>query len=289
MRAALLQQLAPIQRSLSDVVHEIASEAGIDQLARARAKGLVEIESADPGDALDLLVSCVLSAKLAQTGERNEDNHTDRIVETFVEKLSRYLSSGREYLVFDQAIASLTEAAIREGVFTPARGPAGRSAQAIMASSLMGRLPTFPDATVDEVLDIRTELAPSLTQFRGAMVTIAKTFNSAPWESNFDDEVHDAWVETVLPAVERIEVSVRDNASLLARANGLAGFLKPNWPSLTMVGGGLVGHEPIATSIGAAGQLVPPLLQALRDRQHAAMDIRMRPFYFLYSIEHALT
>jgi hypothetical protein len=288
LRAALLQKLAPIQRSLSSVVGEIAKSAGIDELARARAKGLVEIESADPGDALDLLVSCVLSARSAQAGRMSGNSHSGRIIEAFKDKLSRHLSSGREYLIFDEAIASLTEAAIREGVFRPAKGPAGRSAQAMTASALMGRLPTFPDATVDEILDIRTELAPSLTNFRGAMVTITKTFSAATWEAGFEDDVHDAWVETVLPAVEAVEVSVRDNASLLARANGVTGLLKPNWPSLAVLGAGTLGHEPIAQALGAAGQLVPPLLQALRDRRSAVSDIRMQPFYFLYAVERSL-
>jgi hypothetical protein len=207
LRAGLLQQLQPMQQQLSDAVKGIGHEAGIDELAKARAKGIVQIENADPGDAVELLAACIISAKLAETGERQDDAYTTRIVTTFVQKLSGHLSSGREYLIFDEPIANLTEAAIREGLFSPAQGPAGRSAQAMTASALMGRLPTFPNATVDEVLDIRTELAPSLTQFRAAMVTISKTFKSAAWEAHFEDEVHDAWVGSVLPAVEAIDAA----------------------------------------------------------------------------------
>jgi hypothetical protein len=87
-RAALRQKLAPAQRALSEAVREITDDAAIDRLAGARTKGLLQIENVDPGDAMDLLVSCILSAKLARSGEANEDSHTDRIVETFVEKLS---------------------------------------------------------------------------------------------------------------------------------------------------------------------------------------------------------
>lgn len=116
--------------------------------------------------------------QLAQSGQRQDNPHTDRLVETFVDRLSSHLSSGHGYLLFDEPIASLTEAAVREGLFTPAEGPAGRSAQAMAASGLMGRLPTFPTAKVDEVLDIRDELAPSLARFRSAMVTISKNFTS---------------------------------------------------------------------------------------------------------------
>ena len=288
LRAGLLQKLAPIQRMLSEAVKEITDDAGINQLARARANGLLQIESADPGDAMDLLVSCIISAKLAETGERNEDSHTDRIVETFVDKLSKHLSSGREYLVFDEPIANLTEAAIREGLFTPAKGPAGRCAQAMTASGLMGRLPTFPTATVDEVIDIRSELAPSLTQFRSAMVTISKSFSSAPWETDFEDEIHDAWVESVLPAVESIDVSVRDNSSLLTLATGITGAANTAYPGLAVVGTGLVGHVDAVAIAGGALAAVAPILQAIRDRKKADSEIRMQPFYFLYAADDAL-
>jgi len=289
LRAGLLQKFAPVQRMLSEAVQEITNDAGIDQLARARAKGLLQIESADPGDAMDLLVSCILSAKLAESGERNEDSHTDRIVETFVDKLSKHLSSGREYLIFDEPIANLTEAAIREGLFTPAKGPTGRCAQAMTASGLMGRLPTFPTATVDEVIDIRAELAPTLTQFRSAMATISKSFSSAPWETAFEDEVHDAWVESVLPAVESIDASVKDNSSLLSLATGITGAANTAYPGLAIVGMGLVGHVGAVVIAGGALTGIAPILQAVRDRRKADSEIRMQPFYFLYAADKALS
>ena len=238
---------------------------------------------------MDLLVSCILSAKLAQSGERNEDSHADRIVETFVDKLSKHLSSGREYLIFDKPIANLTEAAIREGLFTPAKGPAGRCAQAMTASGLMGQLPTFPTATVDEVIDIRSELAPSLTQFRSAMVTISKSFSSAPWETDFEDEVHDTWVESVLPAVEFIDASVKDNSSLLPLATGITGASNSAYPGLAIVGTGLVGHLGAVAAAGGALAGIAPILQAVRDRKKADSEIRMQPFYFLYAADEALS
>jgi hypothetical protein len=288
LRAGLLQKFAPIQRVLAEAVQEITEDAGVDQLAGARAKGLLRIESADPGDAMDLLVSCIRSAKMAQAGEQNEDSFADRIVETFVDKLSKHLSTGREYLIFDEQIANLTEAAIREGFFTPAKGPAGRCAQAMTASGLMGRLPTFPMATVDEVIDIRSELAPSLTQFRSSMVAISKTFSSAAWETDFEAEVHDAWVESVLPAVESIDASVRDNSSILSLATGITGAANSAYPGLAIVGAGLLGHLGAVAAVGGALAGAAPILQAVRDRKKANSDIRMQPFYFLYAADEAL-
>lgn len=288
LRAGLMRQFQPIQREIADTVRTLGREAGIDQLARARSKGLVQIESANPGDAIDLLASCIIAARLAETGDRQGESHTDKIIETFVTKLSRHLSSGREYLIFDEKTASLTGAAIREGLFKPAKGPAGRSAQAMTASALMGRLPTFPDATVDEVLDIRTELAAPLTQFRSAMVTVSKAFTSKSWTSDFEDEVHDAWVETVHPAVEAIEASIHDNRSLLTRAAGVAGAATTSLPGLGIVAAGLLRHVDAVAAFGGAVSAGAPALQALRDRRGAARGIRMQPFYFLYAVERSL-
>ncbi len=289
LRAGLREQFKPMQRQLSEAVRDICTRAGVDQLARARASGLLDIESADPGDAFDLLVSCIRSAKLAESGEREDDPHTNRIIDSFVGKLSRHLSSGREYLIFDEPIANLTSAAISEGLFSPAKGPAGRCAQAMTASALMGRLPTFPLATVDEVLDIRKDLAPSLTRFRGAMVTIAKGFASSAWESDFEDEVHDAWVETVAPAIEQIGASVQQNHSLLSFAADVVRAGKDAYPGLTVVAAGLLGHAHTVAALGGAFTVAAPVLQALRDHRDAASEVRMQPFYFLYAAERSLS
>jgi hypothetical protein len=231
----------------------------------------------------------VIKAKRLERGESPAPQHTDRMVATFMTKLSEHLSSGREYLIFDEPIASLTKAAIEAGVFTPAQGPAGRSAQAMTASGLMGRLPTFPEATVDEVLDIRSDLAPALKQFRSAMVSLSKDFTSTSWEVGFEDEVHDAWVESVEPAVEAIDESVRSDNSLLAMAAGVTGGIKSTYPGLAIVGAGLAGHSTVTATTGAAVSVTGSLLQALRDHKSSAGNIRMQPFYFLYALDQALS
>jgi hypothetical protein len=153
----------------------------------------------------------------------------------------------------------------------------------------MGRLPTFSTATVDEVIDIRSELAPSLTQFRSAMVTISKSFSGAPWETNFADEVHDVWVENVLPAVESIDASVKDSSSLLSLATGITAAANTAYPGLAIVGTGLVGHLGAVAAVGGALAGVAPILQAVRNRKKADSEIRMQPFYFLYAADQALS
>jgi hypothetical protein len=120
------------------------------------------------------------------------------------------------------------------------------------------------------------------------MVTISKSFSSQPWETDFADEVHDAWVESVLPAVEAIDASVRDNKSLLSLATGVTGAANTAYPGLAIVGTGLVGHLGAVAVVGGALAGIGPILQAVRDRKNTDSEIRMQPFYFLYAAEQSL-
>jgi len=211
LRGLLAQQISPIGNELAGVVEGLLENAGFNQLARARKEGMVEFESCDPGDDLDLIASCVIMAKLAETGQTPDEPRMESILDVFFGRLSVYLSSGRDYLLFDEQLASLMESAISLGLVRPAQGPTARSAQAMGASGLMGRLPTFPDATVDEVLDIRSDLDPLVANLRSAIVTVSRTFTSRPWESSFRDELHDSWLRQ---SDRRLPTSMRPCATI---------------------------------------------------------------------------
>jgi hypothetical protein len=156
------------------------------------------------------------------------------------------------------------------------------------ASGFMARLPTFPSATVDEILDIRTDLASPLTHFRSEMVAISRQFTSESWERGFDDEVHDAWVERVQPAVQNIDESVRDNRSLLTQATNWTSVAKAALPGLAICGAGQLSHLGAMEIAGAATTVVGPILEAMRQSHTTRQSLKMQPFYFLYGIQRAL-
>jgi hypothetical protein len=157
------------------------------------------------------------------------------------------------------------------------------------ASELMARLPTFPEASVDEVLDIRSDLSPALTRFRSAMVTLSKDFTSPAWETGFADEVHDAWVESVQPAVDEIDSAVRENKSLLTLASDFTGTVKGASAGLAIVGAGTVSHDNPVALAGGVVSATGALLETLRRHTTGAREIRMQPFYFLYALNRKLS
>ena len=123
VRSQLSSLLTPCFAPIAATVTGVLIEAGVDELALARKRHVIEIDRTDSRDTVEFLASCVISAKLAESGEKQGNPQTDQIVASFVKKLSRHLSSGSEYLVFDEAVASLVDAAVREGVFQPATAP----------------------------------------------------------------------------------------------------------------------------------------------------------------------
>jgi len=108
-------------------------------------------------------------------------------------------------------------------------------------------------------------------------------------KADFENEVHDAWVESVLPAVEAIDASVRDSRSLSTLANSITGAANTSYPGLAIVATGLFGHVDAVAAAGGGLSAAGPLLQAFRDRKTADHDIRMQPFYFLYAVEQSLS
>jgi hypothetical protein len=287
LRGTMAAQLAPLQAECATVADRILEDSGFKQLARARAEGLVDFENCDAGANLDLIASCIIKAKLVEGGQAMEDLPDDGVIESFVERLSTYLSSGRDYLAFDEQVASLVDSAIGAGIMQPTQGPMSRSAQVMSASGLMAHLPTFPNATTDEVIDIRAELAEPLTSFRAAMVSASRAFTSKPWDASFADELHDYWVETVAPAVADIESAVRDNRSVLNLAAGIAGAAKEAWPGLVVVGAGMAGHVPALQIAGGVISAASPVLKTALDLGLENRKIRQRPFYLLYRVEEA--
>lgn len=287
-RRVAREKLRPAMDGVTEAVGLLSGQASMEKLKRARAEGLLKIESANPADASELIADCVISAKLREAGSDRDSELIGRMVATFVSALAAHLSAGRDYLIIDESVASLTRAGIEAGLFTPGSGAAGRSAQAMTASGLMARLPTFPEATVDEILDIREELADPLGHFRGAMVSIAKTFSKQPWETDFEDCVHDAWVETVYPALLEIKAAIEERRSLLSMAADVAGAAKSGLPGVGIVAAGMAGHAEAVTVAGGAASAGATLLEALRSRTTSAARIKMQPFYFLYGLNQSL-
>jgi hypothetical protein len=87
--------------------------------------------------------------------------------------------------------------------------PVARGKYVGLAADLLQRLPLFEQATIEEVVDIRKELAQPLRHFRAAIRGYSETVRYAAWDRDFGTEAEQLFHQNVAPAVQEIEEAVR--------------------------------------------------------------------------------
>lgn len=81
------------------------------------------------------------------------------------------------------------------------------------------RLPSFEQAGFDEIMDIRKEIKKPLDNFRSAMLEYSLEINSVPWEEDFEYEAQKLYLLKVVPAVNEVQESCKENKMLMMVIN----------------------------------------------------------------------
>lgn len=272
---AMLLQLA---RGLHETCVCQLEQSGALELATPLESGLLEVSN--------------LTDDLPGPGNFDADH----LALAFAQELGRAFESGDSYLLLDDASGHLLRSMVHDGMVGPSRGAVSKGKQVGTAHLLMEELPAFPDATVDELMGLRSDLQRHLVRFRSAMVDSAREIRARQFEPGFAAEVKDLWVERVAPEIAEIKEQVWESSfrkAYVERFMGGAG-------GLTGTGAGLVlgmfladGSaafvdrvvEFTATAIGYAVGTTVDALQIGRRRLHRAQQ---SGFYLLYELNENL-
>jgi hypothetical protein len=195
----------------TEKVEEMLMDAGADELIPAMEAGLVTI---DP---------------LMRAGDQGDD----ALFNAYITRLRELLKTGHAYPLLDDQTGDLVRAAVSEGAWELGAVARRRGKQITGASRFMERLPGFPDASMQEILEIRDRLRPPLVRFRAAMVEVERLIDAAAHEQAFEAEIADVYLEKVAPALQEIDEAVQDDKYLRHLAGALVGDGK------TYVSGGL--------------------------------------------------
>lgn len=93
-------------------------------------------------------------------------------------------------------------------------GVISRGKQISLATELFSKLPSFPGASLDEVLSIRSDLGEPLVRFRAAMVHLSNMIKESQFDDQFEERVQDINVQEVEPALMEIREALRDNSTM---------------------------------------------------------------------------
>lgn len=242
---------------------ELAEDSGLGELRAAMGTGLLEL---DP---------------MFQPGEEFD---ADTMMERLVARLSELLQGTDVFPLFDDDVGGLVRSGLQEGLFVSTPTQERRARNAGLARGFIDLLPSFPRASVDEIIDIRQELRDPLVRFRATIGILSREVEIEAYSDEFGQEVQDLWCERVAPALIEIEERVRENSYL----RELAGQLDVPGMAASGVGVAMSSFADLPQVVSLAVGASVGLINAERARRDTRKSIERTQFYFLYRSEQSL-
>jgi hypothetical protein len=262
------------EQGLEGVANRLWEQAGAPDLAVAAEAGLLTL-STDPFD---------FAAK------------TDLQMEQYVQTLRRLLADPTRNLMFDGQIASIVTAMVGEDQAELHPLTAKHALHAATGTGLVERLPAFPEAPMDAILQTRSDLAEPLVRYRKGIISLSAKLVSGPLESALKAEVDDLWRDEVQPTL----ISLRRDLSLTRLAKDAAFTLATDAKALisgTAGAGVLMGVGPVedlaqwstAAAVTAAGGFaIRSATESVRAAAGSRKAARSHDLYYLLAADDQL-
>jgi hypothetical protein len=279
-QAAEMQQVMQGAEDLmTPMADSILESTGAGELRSAIDSGLVTV--ADLGVGLD-------EAILAATG-REGDN--DAEVRRFVDQVRERLADRRTRLVFDDGAGELMQELLADGTISADKVALSLAGKGALGTGLVARLPAFTTVKMDELLEMRADLSPSLARYRSAVSEFSGAVSSLAGD-RLRAEVDGVWEEKVAPAIVEVESLLHDHGLVRELAKGVR---QDVGRYLAALGGCWIG----VAAVSDLGHLATSALAATPEVAHAVgnawqrslegkRDAEVNQFYYLYAANKRL-
>jgi len=275
-----MDQIAEFMATANDLLGPVRTEmldsTGADELRPALATGIVSV--ADLGVGMKHAVSAAAGQGPAMD--------TDRAAQQWVDEIKSRLRDGRTRLLFDEGAGNLVQAMVDEGVVPPDEIGLRLAGAGALGAGFVARLPAFPEAPMDELLDLRGELDGPLTRYRGAVSMFSVNVPRMVGR-DLEFEVGHLWEQEVAPALEEIDDLLHQHTYVRELARH----------ALQDVGRYLIEGAGVYIGLGAASDVgavaaslagsVPGLAEVCARARTAAA--RRHDMFYLYQVNERLS
>jgi hypothetical protein len=207
-----------------------------------------------------------------------------KIADEFTEVIMGAVTDASTYPLFDDGAGSIVKAGVDAGSVAPTQTRLAQAKQTKLASDVLSRLPLFDEASIPEILDIRSELNRPLERFRSAIIKYAEKIRNASWDEEFSAESEDLFHRDIKSAVLDVEDTVKSNSSLLALATrkladkpalstSIFSFIVSQLSTLPTIM-----NLAIAAGIGAT----TAFYDAFKEAQKQRLSVEQNQLYFYY-------
>ena len=221
----------------------------------------------------------------------------DGAVEEYFHHLKTTIKNS--YPLFDKESNDLMVAALKSHIISLSESDKKKITHAGMSDNLIQRLPSFETAGVDEILDIRKELNPSLARYRAEMLSYSEEIQIMPWDDNFEYACTELYYKKIVPAITEIDELTKENTFIKnlgfsALTSGdvlrtLGGLV------ISIAAGGVIGayNDVVSTdtAVLASGGAwaVSKVAAAFRENREKKREIQKKELYFYYKAGQMLS
>lgn len=253
---------------------EFGGASGADSLVEAEESGLLELHEFEED-------------RRGGWGDNSEERHTRKLL-SYVELIQKSMTEGKSYPLFDDQAGDIARALVEKGIASLSEIREHRAKQSALAADLLQRLPTFEQASISQILEVRSQLEQPLINFRSAIIEFSEDLDTMPWTEDFVLKADDLVRQKVEPAVADIEKKVEENSSLRSlvsktfRPRSIAQGLGLGFTSLS--------HVPdVVSLLGAVGVTVCQTMHnTFKEYAEFRSDLEARPMYFYYGANQRL-
>ena len=260
---------------------DVLESTGADELAPAIDAGVVTV-AAVGGD--------LESALMAATGRR-DDAATDREVAKWVHQVKQRMLDHRTRLLLDEQSEDHVRALLAEGVIPADQVGLRLASKAAIGAGFVARLPSFPHAPMDELVDLRRELSVPLVRYRAAVSRFSGQIPSLTTAA-LQTGVSDLWESEVAPALLEINELLAEHSFMkeAARAVGQSVGVYAAAGASIWVGLGATSEVDhfVAAAIASAPKAVQTVADTAMGTWAARRSARRHELFYLHSVEAAL-
>lgn len=134
----------------------------------------------------------------------------DLCVKEYCDLLTKSIQTS--YPLFDTQSNDLMKAAVNSRIVNLSSIDKQKITHAGLTDNYIQKLPSFSEASMDELIDIKNELSKPLTRFRGKMLEYSESIQSMPWDTDFESECELLYNKEVVPALLEIDEITKDGS-----------------------------------------------------------------------------
>jgi hypothetical protein len=271
----LRQRLGDFQ----DTTQGLFAQSGGEDLLPAFNEGILKLSSSGFSGTRDLI---------SEAGDMNA------ILEGWLELLKALLQDPRVRLLLDDQVGHLVRSLVDEGQVELGKFALKHAGEACVGSGLIARLPAFPHAPTDELLDLRRDLSNPLARYRSAVSRIADKLTFRSFDPESAAEIDDLWINEVAPALAEMQEGFAEHGLVREIARTMGADLK----TVITAGAGaavFIGLDQlsavnnwIATAAAVAGPAAQAVASAAVKRREATRTLKQRELFYLYEVDSRL-